>query len=83
MTTSSSFLDEINKIPPAARMVLPAAILALVSRQKHPVVWWLFGVLPMASAVAQAISEHRLFAAPAPAPVAPLRFDPSGEELMQ
>ncbi len=61
-----TFLEELEDTPPAARMVLPGAILGLVSRHKHPIVWWVFGVLPLASAVAQAITERRLFSPPAP-----------------
>lgn len=72
-----TFLEELDQVPPAARMVLPGAVLALVSRHKHPFVWWFFGVFGMASAVSQAITEQRLFGPPpaAPAPL-PVRFEP-------
>jgi hypothetical protein len=59
-----TLLEQLEQTPPAAKMVLPAAVMALVSRQKHPIVWWVFGVFPMASAVAQAITEGRLFGPP-------------------
>jgi hypothetical protein len=68
-----TFLEELEQTPPAAKMVLPAAVLALVSRQKHPIVWWVFGVIPLASAAAQAIREQRLFGPKAQAaPVGPV-----------
>lgn len=72
-----TFLEQLEQTPPAAKMVLPGAILALVSRQKHPIVWWLFGVLPMASAVSQAFTEKRLFGPPAPAIASRAPFMPT------
>lgn len=63
-----TFLEQIEQTPPAARMVLPGAILTLVSREKHPIIWWAFGLLPMAAAVATALTERRLFGPKAPAP---------------
>ncbi len=59
-----TILEQLEQTPPAARMVLPAAILALVSRKKHPIIWWGFGVFPLAAAVSSAISEGRLFGPP-------------------
>jgi len=74
-----TFLEELEQTPPAAKMVLPAAVLALVSRQKHPIVWWLFGVIPLASAAAQALTERRLFGprTPAAPPQPPASFLPA------
>jgi len=83
-----TFLEQLEQTPPAARMVLPGAILALVSRHKHPIVWWLFGVFPMATAVAQAITEKRLFGPLAPADTIPTRApfvvptDPTGRYIV-
>ncbi len=82
-----TFLEELEQAPPAARMVLPAAVLGLVRRKKHPIVWWVFGVLPMSFAVAQAIREGRLFGPKAPtvtSTIGPLDIitDPTGRTIV-
>ncbi len=54
---SSSGID----LPPLAQAIFPAAVVGLVSRQKHPIVWWLFGVIPLAGAGAQMIIKRRVW----------------------
>jgi hypothetical protein len=34
-------------------LVLPAIVVSIVDRQKHPVMWWLFGAVPVALAGAK------------------------------
>jgi hypothetical protein len=55
--SSSGFPD----VPPLAHAIFPAAIVGLVDRQKHPIVWWLFGVIPLAGAGAQMVIKRRVW----------------------
>jgi len=54
---SSSFPD----VPPLAQAIFPAAVVGLVSRKKHPIVWWLFGMIPLAGAGASMIIKRRVW----------------------
>jgi hypothetical protein len=58
-SSTSSALASLDNISPAAQMVLPGAVCALVNRKKHPIIFWGFGVLPLAGAVATAIKNKR------------------------
>lgn len=51
----------LDAIPPAARMVVPAAVTIMVDRKRHPVWWTLFGAVPLGFAVVSAVSKGRLF----------------------
>jgi hypothetical protein len=53
--------SSLANIPPAAQMILPGAVVALVDRKKHPIVFWVFGVIPLTGGVATAIIKRRLF----------------------
>ena len=53
--------SSLANIPPAAQMILPGAVVALVDRKRHPIVFWLFGVIPLTGGVASAIIKRRLF----------------------
>lgn len=47
-------------VPPLAAAVVPALVVGLVDRQKHPIVWWLFGTFPLGLAIQRAISQRRI-----------------------
>lgn len=48
-------------LPPAASMVVPGAVTLLVDRKKHPILWTVFGAIPLGFATVRAISTGRLF----------------------
>lgn len=52
---------QIPDVPPLAQAIFPAAVVGLVDRKKHPIVWWLFGVIPLAGAGASMIIKRRVW----------------------
>lgn len=54
-------LLKLPDIPPLAQAIFPAAVVGLVDRQKHPIVWWVFGVFPLAGAGAAMIIKRRVW----------------------
>lgn len=54
-------LLKLPDVPPLAQAIFPAAIVGLVDRQKHPIVWWVFGAIPLTGAAAAAIIKRRLW----------------------
>ena len=44
---------------PLARFVIPAAVLLMVDRERHPIVWTLFGAIPAGFAVVNLIARRK------------------------
>lgn len=54
-------LLKIPDVPPLAQAIFPAAVIGLVDRKKHPIIWWVFGVAPLTGAAASAVIKRRLW----------------------
>ncbi len=57
-------LARIPDVPPLARAVLPLAVVFLVQRKDHPIIWWVLGMGPLAWAAKDAIIQQRLWGPP-------------------
>ena len=44
---------------PLARFVIPTAVVAMVDRKRHPILWTVFGAVPLGFAVVNLISKRK------------------------